>query len=183
MPPSNLDIELKIAIDDMNIHRAAGVDNAPVEVKNIWLCYDKLILNPMDTEKSSKMLKTPTTVNYLTEMIFINPGLMHKQCSYVIVNNVLKPRHLFIFFSYTENNGDQLQNSFGSNTSDLKITNANLRLNDNTYFPGDGYDCANKPMIPFLSLLKYMNEQNTREGVFINYDLFKTSFMYLYFNI
>ena len=51
MPPSNLGIELKIGNDDMLIHRAVGVDIASVEVKDIWLCYDKSILNPTDKEK------------------------------------------------------------------------------------------------------------------------------------
>ena len=94
----------------MVIHRGVGVTLGMVDVKNIWLCYDKLILNPADTEEFLKMLKTPTPVNYLKEMIYINPGLMHKQYSYVILNNILKPRHLFIFLSYTENNGNQLKN-------------------------------------------------------------------------
>ena len=62
------------------------------------------------------------------------------------------------FLSYTENNSDQLKNSFENNTSDFKITNADLRLNDNTYLPRDGYDCVNKPIIPYNILLKYMNE-------------------------
>ena len=90
----------------MLIHRAAA-DAAVVTIKNVWLCYDELTLNPPDNEKFVKMLKTPTNVNYLEELIMINPGLNHKQYSYVIINNILKPRHSIIFFSYTENSSDQ----------------------------------------------------------------------------
>ena len=106
MPPSNIDISLTVASDDVLIHRTAA-DAAVVIIKNVWLCYDKLTLNPSDNEKFVKMLKTPTTVNYLKELIMINPGLNHKQYSYVIRNNILKPRHLIILFSYTENSSDQ----------------------------------------------------------------------------
>ena len=103
IPPSNIDITLTVASDDVLIHRTAAAAAATVTIKNVWLCYDKLTLNPSDNEKYIKMLKTPTSVNYLKELIMINPGLRHKQYSYVIVNNILKPRHLIIFFSYTEN--------------------------------------------------------------------------------
>ena len=92
MPPSNIDINITIPSDDVIIHRTAA-DAAVDTIRNIWLCYDKLTLNPFDNEKFAKMLKTPSTVNYLKELIMINPGLRHKQYSYVIVNNILKPRH------------------------------------------------------------------------------------------
>ena len=108
MPPSNLDFRLTIGSDDVIIHRADGTaDAAVVTIKNLRLCYDKLTLNASDNETFIKMLKTHTTVTYLKEMIYINPGLKHKQYSYPIVNNVLKPRHLIIFFTYTENINDQ----------------------------------------------------------------------------
>ena len=58
------------------------------------------------------MLKTPTTVTYLKEIIYINPGLKQKQYSYPIVNNILIPRHLIIFFTHTENINDQTKKFF-----------------------------------------------------------------------
>ena len=98
MPPSNLNITVTLASNDTILHRDSAVDAGVSKLKNLWLCYDKLTLNPSDNEKFIKMLKTPTEVNYLKEMIYINPGLKHKQYSYPIVNNILKPRHLIIFF-------------------------------------------------------------------------------------
>ena len=181
MPPSNLDITLTVASDDVLIHRAAG-DVGIVTIKNVWLCYDKPSLNPSDNEKFVKMLKTPITVNYLKELIMINTGLKYKQYSYVIVNNILKPRHLIIVFSYTENSSDQTKNSLENNTSDMKIESANIRLNNNVYLPGDTYDCVSKREVVYRQLLKYMN-QLSPTAVFFSYDLFKTSFMYLYFDI
>ena len=97
----------------------------------------------------------------------INSGLRRKQYLYVIVNNILKPRHLIIFFSYTENSSDQTINSFENNTTDVKIESANIRLNNNIYIPGDSYDCVNKPQVVYRQLLKYMN-QLTPTGVFVN---------------
>ena len=108
MPPSNLDFRLTIASDHVIIHRADGTaDTAVVTIKNVWLCYDRLTLNASDNETFMKMLKTPTTVTYLKDMIYINPDLKHKQYSYPVVNNILKPRDLIIFFTYTENINDQ----------------------------------------------------------------------------
>ena len=183
MPPSNLDLSIKLSSNDVTIHRDSTVtDPGILKLKNLWLYYDKLTLNPSDNEKFIKMLKTPTKVNYLKEMIYINPGLKHKQYSYPIVNNILKPRHLIIFFSWTENSNDQTKNSFEKNTSDMGIVSANIRLNNYTYLPSDTYDCVNKPEVVYRSLLQYMN-QKTPTPVYIDYDLFKTSFMYLYFDI
>ena len=181
MPPSNLDITITLASNDTILHRS-GTDAGVLKLKNLWLCYEKLTLNPSDNEKFIKLLKTPTEVTYLKEMISINPGLKHKQFSYPIVNNILKPRHLIIFFSWTENSNDQTKNSFENNTSDMKIVSANIRLNNYTYLPSDTYDCVNKPEVVYRSLLQYMN-QKTPTPVYIDYDLFKTCFMYLYFDI
>ena len=182
MPPSNLDISITLASNDVIIHRADGVDSGLLTLTNLWLCYDKLTLNPSDNEKFIKMLKTPTTVNYLKELIYINAGLKHKQYSYPIVNNILKPRHLIIFFSWTENSNDQTKNSFENNTSDMGIVSANIRLNNYTYLPSDTYDCVNKPEVVYRALLQYMNQKNPTP-FYIDYDLFKTRFMYLYFDI
>ena len=128
------------------------------------------------------MLKTPTTVTYLKEIIYINPGLKQKQYSYPIVNNILIPRHLIIFFTHTENINDQTKNSFENNTSDMGIVSANIQLNNNTYLLSDVYDCVNKPEVVYRSLLQYMN-QKTPTPVFVDYDLFKSTVMYLYFDI
>ena len=178
MPPSNLDVSITISSNDIIIHRDSAVTDAAVlQLKNLWLCYDKLTLNPSDNGKFIKMLKIPTEVNYLKEMIYINPGLKHKQYSYPIVNNILKPRHFIIFFSWTENSNDQRKNSFENNTSDMGIVSANIRLNNYKYLPSDTYDCANKPGVVYRALLQYMN-QKTPTPVYINYDLFKTCFMY-----
>ena len=181
MPPSNLDITITLSSNETILHRDAA-DAGILKLKNLWLCYDKLTLNPSDNEKFIKMLKTPTEVTYLKEMIYINPGLKHKQYSYPIVNNILKPRHLIIFFSWTENANNQTKNSFENNTSDMSIVSANIRLNNYTYLPSDTYDCINKTQVVYRSLLQYMN-QKTPTPVYIDYDLFKTCFMYLYFDI
>ena len=182
MPPNNLDITITIASNDTIIHRHSETDAAVLTLKNLWLCYDKLTLNPSDNEKFIKILKTPTEINYLKEMIYINPGLKHTQYTYPIVNNILKPRHLIIFFSWTENSNVQTKNSFENNTSDMGIVSANIRLNNYTYLPSDTYDCVNKPEVVYRRLLQYMN-QKTSTPVYIDYDLFKTCFMYLYFDI
>ena len=111
MPPSNLDIRVTVVSDDVIIHRDSGTaDVAVVTIRNLWLCYDNLTLNPSDNKTFVEMLKKPTTANYLKEMMYINPGLKHKQYSYPIVNNILKPRHLIIFFSWTENTNDHTKN-------------------------------------------------------------------------
>ena len=41
----------------------------------------------------------------------------------------------------------------------MKIVNANVRLNDSTYFPGEEINYVNKPIVPYNTLLKYMTEQ------------------------
>ena len=67
-------------------------------------------------------------------------------------------------------------------TQKINIVSANIRLNNYSYLPSDTYDCVNKPEVVYRSLLQYMN-QKTPTPVFVNYDLFKTSFIYLYFDI
>ena len=65
----------------------------------------------------------------------------------------------------------------------MKIESATIRLNNNVYLPGDSYDCVNKPEVVYRGLAKYMNQLSNGSAVFVNYDLFKTTFMYLYFDI
>ena len=64
----------------------------------------------------------------------------------------------------------------------MGIVSANIILNNNTYLPSDVYDSVNKPEVVYRNLLQYMN-QTTPTPVFVDFDLFKSTFMYLYFDI
>ena len=85
--------------------------------------------------------------------------------------------------SHTVNRNSQDQDSFGINTSDLKVINASIVINDNRHLPITPFNCVSRDLDAYNALLKYMNDKNKRESVFNDYDLFKTKYMTLYFDI
>ena len=58
-----------------------------------------------------------------------------------------------------------------------------LVINDNRYVPITPFNCVSRDLDAYNALLKYMNDKNKRESVFIDYELFKTKYMILYFDI
>ena len=86
-------------------------------------------------------------------------------------------------FSNTSNRSSQANDSFDINTSDLEIINASVVINDNRHVPITPFNCATRGAEAYSELLKYLTDKNKRESTFIDYDLFKSKYMILYFNI
>ena len=94
-----------------------------------------------------QILKALVTVNYLKEMVFENPGSHYKQ-------RVETTTFIYICFKNTENRSSKKYDSVEINTSDMKIVNANKRLNDNTYLLTGETDCVNKPLVLYNLKIK-----------------------------
>ena len=65
----------------------------------------------------------------------------------------------------------------------MTIVSANMVINNNRYIPITPYTFTSQNTDAYKSLLKYMNNHNNHESVCIDYDIFKSNYMILYFDI
>ena len=65
----------------------------------------------------------------------------------------------------------------------MNIINATVVINDNIHVPITPYNCSTRSIQAYNELLKYMTNKNKRESTFIDYELFKTKYMILYYDL
>ena len=90
---------------------------------------------------------------------------------------------MFIWFSDTANRNSQDNNAFKIDTDDYNIINASVVVNDNRHIPITPFNCVTHGKEAYNELLKYLTDKNRRESTFIDYELFKTIYMILYFDL
>ena len=56
-------------------------------------------------------------------------------------------------------------------------------VNDNRHIPITPFNCVTRGIEAYNDLLKYLTKKNRRESTFIDYELFKTKYMILYFDL
>ena len=183
LPPTKIEISFDIESDVNLLYKEDSVADGKVSVKNIYLCYQKLTLSPANKLLYTQYLSTQQIIKFYRENIFTVTSLKNRENDVILYETAQKPRHLFIWFSDTYNRFEQKYNSFEINTNDDKIINAYIIINDNRYIPITPYNCVTHPIIAYNELLKYMTDNNQRESAFIDFELFKTKYMILYFNI
>ena len=183
IPPTKVEITIDIESDDILIYKDSGVDDGKVTIKDIFLCYEKLTLSTADKLLCTKFLSSSQTINFYRESINTQTLLKHREKNIILYETASKPRELFVWFSYTENRSSQDNNSFNIDTNNLKIINASVVINDNRHIPITPFNCVIRGIEAYNELLKYMTEKNKRESTFIDYELFKSKYMTLYFDI
>ena len=171
LPPTKVNIYVTIEADNILIHKKSTTDVGKITIKNLWLCYEKLILGVSDKVKSVKFLSEPKAIKFYQESIKSYTSLKNRERTIVLYETSKKLRDLFIFVSHTENRNPQNNDSFAINTSDMKIISAVLVINDDRYMPMTRFNCVIKDLDAYKALLKYMSEK-IKERVYsliINY--------------
>ena len=183
LPPTKIELSIDIESDVNLLYKDTAVADGKVTIKNIYLCYEKLTLSPANKLLYTQYLSKQQIIKFYRENIFRLTSLKNVENDVILYETAQKPRHLFIWFSDTANRSLQKYDSFEINTSDDNIINAYIVINDNRHIPITPFNCVTQPIIPYNELLKYMTKNNQRESNFIDYELFKTKYMILYFNI
>ena len=65
----------------------------------------------------------------------------------------------------------------------MSIINASVVINDNRQVPITPFNCSTRSIEAYNELLKYMTNKNKRESTFIDYELYKSKYMILYFDL
>ena len=183
LPPTKIELSIDIESDVNLLYKHSTVGDGIITIKNIYLCYEKLSLSPAKKLLYTQYLSKQQIIKFYRENIFRLTSLKNVENDVILYETAQKPRHLFIWFSDTANRSLQQYNSFEINTNVDKIINAYIVINDNRYIPITPFNCVTQPIIPYNELLKYMTKNNQRESNFIDFELFKTNYMILYFNI
>ena len=183
LPPTKIELSIDIESDVNLLYKYDTVSDGKVTIKNIYLCYEKLNLSPAKKLLYTNYLSKQQVISFYRENIFKLTNLKNVENDVILYETAQKPRHLFIWFSDTLNRSEQKYDSFEINTNDDEIINAYIVINDNRHVPITPYNTVSHPIIAYNELLKYMTKNNQRESNFIDFELFKTKYMILYFNI
>ena len=183
IPPTKVEVTVDIEQDDILIYRNGGTD-AKIVIKDIFLCYEKLTLSAANRLLYTKFLSSQQIINFYRESIVFQTSLKNREKNIILYETINKPRELFVWFSNTQNRtGKQSYDSFQIDTNTMAIVNANIVINDNIHVPLTPYNCSTRSIQAYNELLKYMTDKNKRESTFIDYELFKTKYMILYFDL
>ena len=183
IPPTKVEITVDIEQDDILLYRTGG-DDGKIVIKDIFLCYEKLSLSAANRLLYTKFLSSQQIINFYRESIVFQTSLKNREKNIILYETINKPRELFVWFAYTENRtGRQANDSYQIDTNSMAIVNGTIVVNDNIYVPMTPYNCSTRSIQAYNELLKYMTDKNKRESTFIDYELFKTKYMILYFDL
>ena len=183
IPPTKVEVTVDIEQDDILLYRYGGTD-AKIVIKDIFLCYEKLTLSAANRLLYTKFLSSQQIINFYRESIVFQTSLKNREKNIILYETINKPRELFVWFSNTQNRtGKQSYDSFQIDTNSMAIVNATVVINDNIHVPMTPYNCSSRSIQAYNELLKYMTDKNKRESTFIDYELFKTKYMILYFDL
>ena len=183
IPPTKVEITVDIEADNILLYKDAGIANGKITIKDIFLCYEKLTLNAANKLFYTKFLSSPQTIKFYRESISTQTSLKNREKNIILYETASKPRELFVWFADTANRNSQNNDSFKIDTNDYKIINASVVINDNRHVPITPYNCVTRDIEAYNELLKYLTNKNRRESTFIDYELFKSKYMILYFNL
>ena len=183
IPPSKIEITVDIEQDDILLYHNGG-DDGKIIINDIFLCYEKLTLSASNRLLYTKFLSSQQIINFYRESIIFQTSLKNREKNIILYETISKPRELFVWFTFTENRtGRQANDSFQIDTDHMAIVNATIVINDNVHVPITPYNCSTRSIQAYNELLKYMTNKNKRESTFIDYELFKTKYMILYFDL
>ena len=183
IPPSKVEISVDIEQDDILIHHNGTPDEGKIIIKDILLCYEKLTLSAANRLLYTKFLSSQQIIKFYRESINVQTSLKNREKNIILYETISKPRELFIWFAYTENRSGQSHDSFNIDTDSMAIINGTVVINDNVHVPIVQYTCTAQSIQAYSELLKYMTNKNKRESTFIDYELFKSKYMILYFDL
>ena len=183
LPPTKVEITVDIESDSILLYKTGGLAEGKITMNNIFLCYEKLSLNAANKLLYTKFLSTPQTIKFYRESINTQTSLKNREKNIILYETCSKPRELFIWFSDTANRNSQDNDAFKIDTHDYKIINASVVINDYRHIPITPFNCVTKDIEAYNELLKYLTNKNKRESTFIDYELYKSRFMILYFDL
>ena len=125
----------------------------------------------------------------MEESVFINNLTKQNQGLFKITNDILKPRHGFVFFINNTSINDQrynpfLYNTFSVGSTAVTLTKCHLEIGNGEDYPRLEYKPSADPSRVFRDVMKYVNANNDLQGgTLLNISNFKTLYPFIYFDL
>ena len=129
----------------------------------------------------------PYKWTYLTETVYNQDMRRQRTGNFRLTNGILKPRHVFIFFSDNEHLDDQRMNpflydTFLVSTDPRTLDQCYLEVVNGNEYPHLKYDPTLNPSRVFRDVMKYVNANNDLQGgTLLNISNFKELYPFIYF--
>jgi len=165
-PRFELNIEFE---SDNNLVWRSGNDVCRVIITKLQLYIPKV-----------KTTSPKPQVSYLNEYVTNSTDLRQREGNFRITNEVLKPRHVFIFILNSANINSQTANPFLYNTFNVannrKLTRCYLKANENVV-PNIHYKPSTEPSRVYRNVMSYGG------GGLLNRNNFESLFPFIYFEL
>ena len=185
----NLELQIEM-VNDKNLIWRVGADDAAgttyrLIVKRLQLFVPRLIFNSEGQKLYLENYLKPHKWTYLTETTYNQNMRTQRTGNFRLTNDILKPRHVFIFFINNENLDNQLKNPFLYNTFNI-TNNVNnrtleecyLELGNGNEYPRIKYEPRQDPSR--VDIMKYVNANNDHQGgTLLNISNFKNLYPFI----
>ena len=126
------------------------------------------------------MITKMSPKSYLNEYVTNSTNLRQREGNFRITNDILKPRHVFIFIVNSANFNSQTANPFLYQTFNIannrKLTRCYLKANENEY-PNIHYKPSKEPSRVYRDVTSYA------DGTLLNRNNFVSLFPFIYFKL
>ena len=189
LPPSQIQISLQLADDNVLIFKAGG-DDGRVVINKLVLWIPRMIFNPDGLSYVMTNHMTSTTWTYLREMIQESGSTQLTESVFRITAGVKNPKHVFVYLQRADKSSSQTQNphlldTFKLNAADANcyLQSARLEVGNGVYYPETEYSYDNIIRI-FGDAINYSHKQNDKNtGTLLNVSNFKNLFGMIYFDL
>ena len=191
----NVKIELQIEMEnDKNlIWRVGAADAAGTTyrliVTRLQRFVPRLIFNSEGQKLYLENYLKPHKWTYLTETTYNQDMRTQRTGNFRLTHGILKPRHVFIFFTNNANLDNQLQNPFLYNTFSVSadprtLDQCYLEVGNGNEYPHLKYEPEQDPSRVFRDVMKYVDANNDLQGgTLLNISNFKNLYPFVYFDL
>lgn len=135
----------------------AAVADGRVIITNFTLWVKTILFNGLGLEKATKEFFKPYTWTYSTERVERSPQMVQSSGTWLIMTQVFKPKHVFIWFSNTNRENNQEKNPLIFDSFDL--LSFHLEFSSGNSYPQCQYQASQKARI-YRDVIEFTSRNN-----------------------
>ena len=193
LPNVRIELQIEMENDKNLIWRTGAADAAGTTyrliVTRLQLYLPRMIFNSEGQKLYLEKYLKPHKWSYLTETTYNQDMRTQRTGNFRLTNDILKPRHVFIFFINNTNLDNQLSNPFLYNTFSVStnprtLDQCYLEVGNGNEYPHLKYEPTLDPSRVFRDVMKYVNANNDLQGgTLLNISNFKNLYPLVYFDL
>lgn len=187
LPPSQIQITLKLTNDDELIFRANAADAGRVIVTKLILWVPRLIFNDYGLNLISERY-TKARWSYLREMVTQSTDTQQNNITFRVTAGVTKPQHVFVYLQRPDKSNSQEHNphlldtfKVNANNHNCTLSSCRLEVGNGVFYPETEYTSISRIYDDVINY--YYKQNNKTTGSLLNRSNFYELFGFVHFNL